>query len=518
MSVWDVMLGLGLCAGWLTAVYFLLSAAQLAHRCERSFRWLRGGESARTAPSRSPQLVLIWPMLREDALVSRALGQLLDEVRARASVEVVVISTAREEVQRDEARNRLETGLIVGSASDDLRPLAQLALNRSAVEKFLSLAWGSPADRVAAAELLRASPRPLTVEVARTVAGELNSKCGRNAFFVVEAPATAAGKVGQMNAGLAWWKEHRFLADGRDTYVGVYDADSQPDARVFQVIDQVVGEREAAGGRAPAVLQQVSCYCQNLNTLPGLAGALSIADGLAQTRWALGFELPLYADYSAAVRAGRLRRLVYCVGHGCFVLLAWLDRIGGFPMQSPNDDLALGYLASLSAEEVYPLRALDYCDVAPDPLATIRQSRFWFLGSARFQTDLAIYRQAFGFRPGLLQMLVLLVDGRLRNFCWAWRPAFWLAAVLFAVFTQAWLLLGVLLAAHLLYVQVGLVHTLTVLRRLPGAAHRVGLPSLSWPRLFLVAVVASVTFFLRGIGPMLGSIGLMPRKPIKIER
>jgi hypothetical protein len=395
-------------------------------------------------------------MLREEAVVERALRQFLPVVRAGVPLDVVVVCTMRE----------------AGHGTRD---------------------------------------------AARRVSVDLNGQAGRDAFFVVDAPPEQLGKVGQLNAGFAWWMAHRHHA-AHDVYVGVYDADSTPDPAVFAAIARIVADRRRAGRPAPDILQQVSCYCQNVHELSGFAGAVSAADALAQSRWAIGFEFPLYEGYGASVRRFGLRRLVYCVGHGCFVSLPALERIEGFPTCSPNDDLALGYLASLVGLEVVPLPVLDYCDVAPRPLATVRQSQFWYLGSARFHQDLAYFEERFGVRPERLQRLWLHVDGRLRNVFWAWRAMLWLTALVFAVATGSWALAATLLAAHVCYVQLGALHTLSALRRLPGAARRVRLDRFRPAAVLAMLAAASLTFVLRGVGPMLGSLDVTPRHEWKQER
>lgn len=450
---------------WAVAAYLILSGARLSLGCERTLRRLRAAPAPDRPPNADVQIVLLLPMLREQTIVERALRQFVPVMRAGVTLDVVVACTRREAEERE-----------------------RLGLDREGG----------------------------TCAVATRVCAALNVEVGREAFFVVEAPAEARGRAGQMNAAFTWWTSRR-PADTRDVYVGVYDADSTPDPAVFPALLHIVGDRRRTGAASPAILQQVSCYCQNIDELSGIAGAVSVADALAQTRWALGFELPLYERYARSVRERTLRRLVYCVGHGCFVSQATLQRIGGFPTCSPNDDLALGYLASLAGLEVVPLPVLDYCDVAPHPLATIRQSRFWYLGSARFHRDLAYFGNRFALRPALVQRLWLHADGRLRNFFWAWRGALWLAALAFAVATRAWPLTFALVAAHLTYVQLGLVHTVFTLHRLPGAP-RVPAERLAWSRLSLAAAAASAAFMLRGVGPLTASLNIGTTAEWKQER
>lgn len=510
---------IGIAVGVMTAVYFIGSILTLTIGSELTARRLRAEAQQAAAAGADVRFVVILPMLREDSIVARTMGQFLKAIKNGLPVTVVVATTARELQQRDSVLKEIEASLRNGHLNvNRINSLARTVLNQADAETFRALLDQKAAATSRAQAFLREHLRTDTGSVTRKLLPELNQAAGRDAFFHVEAPAELEGKVGQMNAAVSFLRAQCVNGDARKVYVGVYDADSTPDQSVFDALRRVVGKREAEQKAPPGIFQQVSCYCQNLSSLKGIVGAISFADALAQTRWALGFEYPLYERYARTVQRGTGRRLVYCVGHGCFVSLELLDRIGGFPTCSPNDDLALGYLASVAGIEVQPVPVLDFCDVAPNPFASIRQSRFWYLGSARFHKDIAFFRRQFGFTSSLLQQVLLYVDGRARCFFWAWRSALWVGTTLFALITQTWWLLALLLVAHILYVQGGFLHTLWLLRRLPEASERLRVGSLPLGQVLLAMLLTSVTFIVRGLGPMSASLGFKPPQMSKIER
>jgi hypothetical protein len=514
----------GFAVGVATALYFIVSAFTLTFGSELTARRLAdAAEQAGGADGEGANVrfVLLLPMLREDAVVSRAMRQFLGVIKEGLPIDVVVATTEREVEQRAAVVREIESRLRQGERdSDGLDVLARMVLGHTEAKTFRTLL--ARADDAEALTFLHGHLRADTGSAVEALLPELNREAGREAFYHVQAPADAQGKVGQMNAGVSFWRSRNGDDDARNVYVGVYDADSVPDQRVFDALRRAVSSRERARAELPGVFQQVSCYCQNIDELKGFVGAISYADALAQTRWALGFEYPLYERYSRAVQSGRDRRLVYCVGHGCFVSLNLLERIGGFPTCSPNDDLALGYLASVAGIEVQPIPVLDYCDVAPDPFASIRQSRFWYLGSARFDKDIDFFRRSYGFAPSIRQRLLLHLDGRARSFFWAWRSALWLGSVIFAIAVQAWWLAALLLFAHVVYVHGGFLHTLRLLKRLPGADERLRTARLSAGSFAAAMLMSSVTFVIRGLGPMSASLGFKPPQaggtPFKIER
>jgi hypothetical protein len=496
--------------GRFVASYLFYSAARLTaasvlteKRIERS---AESAPVADTAATQVPRVVLLLPMLREDRLITDACRHLLPAVRAFEWIDVIVITSEREAVDQQIAQQELRCR----------------AGNLSRHQQHRYAGWAVTADAVPALEealrdgnsvrlnhLLSAYRRPTTADVARSLLAELNLDVGRSAFRHWPVSADVGSKVGKLNHAIDQWLP-TYRANGAVTYVGVYDADSLPDLAVFQQIAAEVARRSAAEEPLPAILQQVSCYCRNLPSLKGTTGLLSLADAIAQTRWALGFEFPLYAKYSKAVRSGRIRPLVYCVGHGCFVSVDFLQQIGGFPRVSPTDDLALGYVASALGAEVVPIAALDYCEVAPDPVQSTRQARFWFSGSTHFWHDLRYARRAHHPAIGSVQWAALLVDGWTRNAAWAGRAVAWTAALILAVGTRRWRLASALALAHFAYVQVGYVQTVLTLHRLGGVAEVTGIRYVPRWRLAAGCLAASGSFVLRSLGPLIETM-LSPR-------
>lgn len=494
------------------AAYFAWTTVRLTRGTTATVRALTSARDAGAAPA--CRFVVLLPMLREDRLVAAACEQFARAAEAGVALEVVVVTSEREREERDAALQRL-AAVADGAQSDGWRGPAALALAGGGAEAFgAALAGG---DRPTARALLAERARPTTAEVARDAIAALNARLGRPVFRLMDGDAAVATKVDKLNAALATLDGD----DGPPTYVAVFDADSAPDFGAFGAVASVVAEREAAGSPPPAIFQQVSCYCRDLPAIRGARAPFVIADALAQTRWALGFEYPLYRRYAERARGGGLRPLVYCIGHGCFVSLAFLREIGGFPTFSPTDDLALGYLASALGAEVAPVPALDYCEVAPRPLASVRQARFWFTGSARFARDLRLLRPRLPAPPGRLQWAYLHLDGHARNAAWAGRGAGWLVPTALALGARAWGLVVVLTALHAAYVQAGLIQTLRALRALPGAAERTGVDRLGRRDVTLAATAASATFLLRSAGPLSGAVGMLMGRTAaanKIER
>jgi hypothetical protein len=451
---------------------------------------------------RLPNIVLLLPMLREDRRIGEACRHLLKAMRANPRISAVIITGASEHDGRAAAQ-RVLLAMAGDAPRDAWREAATRAVTAEAVPA-VAAAWRAR-DRERMRRLLTRHRRPTTGEVAEPLVAELNGTVGRPAFQHIPLADDGGTKVAKLNQALARWRTQPD-AHRSPTYLGVYDADSLPDLSVFARLDAEVARRSGQEGALPEIFQQVSCYCGNLRSLSGVGGLFSLADAMAQTWWALGFEYPMYRRYAAAVTGNRTRPLVHCVGHGCFVASDFLDRIGGFPAFSPTDDLALGYLASTLGAQVAPIPALDYCDVAPDPVRGMRQQSFWFAGSARFWRDLRYARDRYRPEVSRRQWIGLHLAGATRTLAWAGQGPAWAGAVALAAATRRWRLLGLLGVAHLAYVQGGYLQTRWALHRLPGAAEAVRSGEIPRRRWAGGCLAASGNFLLRSLGPLAGAL------------
>lgn len=312
---------------------------------------------------------------------------------------------------------------------------------------------------------------------------------------LLKAPDSYVGKVGQMNYAINWLRRNALSPE----YVGVYDADSRPDPNVFRDIDWELTDRAARGEPFPAIFQQVSCYCSAAEHLRGFPGALALADAFSQTKWAIGFEYPLFKVYCAQIQRKKTRPLVYCIGHGCFVNFSYLEQIKGFPEYNKNDDLSLGYLASTLGSEVFPVPSLDYCQISPEQRTTVSQYRSWYSGSARYFQDIEHYSRIFNIHLSKYQRVIFFLQGALRNFFWAWRGVLWAICLLMALIYGNLTFLLTVIGGFVLYVTIPL--TLTVC-----LFYRLGTLKAKQTISVLALVLTPINFIMRGIGPCLAAL------------
>lgn len=337
-------------------------------------------------------------------------------------------------------------------------------------------------------EEYRDTSKETTYEIAKRIIMSINAS---DKFELIKAPKESKGKVGQLNYAYTKYIKDKSI----NGYIGVYDIDSRPNKDVFNTIESIIKDRIHRNSNIPEIFQQVSSYCNGIEKMKGIKGALSIADAFSQTRWALGFEYPLYKIYSKNVLKNKIRPLVYCIGHGCFVNIEYLKKIGGFPTINVNDDLSLGYLTSTIGGEICPIPVLDYCEISSEVGVSIKQYKFWFSGSSRYYNDIKYYIEKFKIKMKSAQKKLFCIQGGVRNFLWAWRSNIIVLITLISIILNSPLFISLSILSWLTYVIVPFIVTYIELNSMNKKI------KLKLNNLFLGIIVSPVNFFIRGIGP-----------------
>jgi len=438
--------------------------------------------------------VVLLPVLREQNIIAETMKYFSDIIlKSNQKITIIIISTIREKEEyeyiKSEYLNKIKNNVNLRDEFDELSKI----VDSEHLEKTIFEKTVLSKDEII--ELIAKYPKQTTMNIASEQAYILNGIHRHNVFECVESTSLEKGKVGQMNYVINNCNELLMNCD----YIGIYDADSRPDKSVFDSMSSIIKKRTERIVSSPTIFQQVSVYCNNVNELYKNRKYVSIVDAFAQTRWAIGFEYTLYKYYSKAVLKNKLRPLVYCIGHGCFIKYDKLIEMQGFPKQSPNDDLALGYLASAKGEEVYPLAVIDYCDAAPGVINSIKQSRFWFLGSKRFWKDIKFYKTDYKIRNSRIQLLVFFLQGHIRNFIWAMRSILFFFGAIISIYVDSKLFVYLLLSV-LIYTIGGHIITYPIVNGIGGKK------LISKRGLFISSIYSLFGFMIRSIGPFLGLI------------
>ncbi len=279
---------------------------------------------------------------------------------------------------------------------------------------------------------------PSTDALARDLARQLNDSLGRTVFHVVRYPHTDGRRASQLNHAV---RELPALlgTESAPDYIAVYDADALPDARLR---DQVA---HAALTR-PAMIQQLQLPAL-LSAAAPRRGPVLAGQELFAFRRVFGIEYRriLIGAWCNGRRAWHplrllLRPMVYGIGSGLLIRTDAVPEMGYF--QEPHDDLAVGHRFSLAGAEIRVLPSVNVTEPYLSLSAMARAFSSVAFGNAATVRDYRFARERRStLRPAEQAMLLVraLADGVL----WASGPLICLAALVWCAVTSAvpaWLL------------------------------------------------------------------------------
>jgi hypothetical protein len=331
-------------------------------------------EPCDTAGNRRPALHMVVPVLWEQAHVGDAIEWFAAMVRELPGSTVTVVTTAREEREREhliDALTRCPRRQITARRFPHLTPTELRQLIETDVVGPNSCLTGSVVRSVLSA-------RRLTCEVVTDLLRrpELADAGIRHVHY-----RGKGRKAAQVNYAVA----QLHTAQDHD-YIAVYDVDSRPNLALLRQTLAYIAARHRADGQLPPVVQQSARF--ETSGAAGQAWQRHLCSGAArlQTLWTLRREIPSFRRYAAAIQrptglaaldAAR-RGLAQTVGHGLLVRLDVHQRVGGLPEYTILDDLPFGY--HLTTAHI-PVHAAPVMLMAPAPERVndlIATHRRWF--------------------------------------------------------------------------------------------------------------------------------------------
>lgn len=446
---------------------------------------------------------IILPVLREQGVIENSI-RFFYKYTEMFNMEIIVVTAQREKAEYAPIEKFI-IDCIESNKKFKFDEKIKLVLNRKKYD-YLEKNW-EILSKEEKYKYFSKYKNSITSDIVDKVINNLDGKRIKH----LTANLDAKGKVGQIN-----YTYNNYLKnlDEDNYYVGIYDVDSRPDSSVFKAICNIVNKR--ANIDIPPLIQQVPSYFVGYEKLKGLEGLLAFADAFSQTRWALGFEYAIYKRYSKKVIGNKIRPLIYCIGHGCFVHSKTIDYIKSFPEQNPNDDLSLGYLMSVLGLEVMPLPVPDNCEIAKKSVSSINQYRFWFGGSKRYMDDINCYCKKYNISLSKIQKFWFRLQGGMRNFFWACRSMlFTLSAILslwIYFYEGNFLPFFATMTGFLMYVIIGNIVLDIELRKI----NMYYKPKI---KMLLGSLgVSIINFILRGIGPFIAYFSFGKNYSYKTER
>ena len=221
-------------------------------------------------------------------------------------------------------------------------------------------------------------------------------------IFLCNYPQKTGVMAHQVNYALKEIEKYRF--NHEKIIIGVYNADSKINV---ETIEYVLEKEENKNENEDVCYQQYSWYklCNNSKHKGIIASA-----SLWQTRWSLTFEIFrvkqqewINTIYEKVNRFKTLRpfnkilyivfeKMNYVIGHGFYMDIDLLHKIGGFPENTINEDAFLGYIINNKNIKIDAIPYLEKADFAPSIPVYIKQQTTWVNGPIYAFEYLKLYK------------------------------------------------------------------------------------------------------------------------------
>lgn len=194
-----------------------------------------------------------------------------------------------------------------------------------------------------------------------------------NFFHTINTNEKEFGKYAQLNAGLSAIQNR--ISD-RD-FIGVYDADSEPDIQALEYI-QCTNEQYVAFQQLP--LYPPSVKFSNFNHL------LAHSRVIYNLYFSLSREAMEYITSSENARCLTPgKHVLHLVGHGEFIRYDVLQEVGGF--MPPSCDTTLGFSLGLRGYSICPIPVVDVSTTPANISAIFQQGVVWYNGFSLFDRE-----------------------------------------------------------------------------------------------------------------------------------
>ena len=229
-----------------------------------------------------------------------------------------------------------------------------------------------------------------------------------------------------------------------EIFIAVYNADSRPNKKTFDYIfSQNLIHKN--------VFQQYSDYTLNYKTFPDnfFINSILFSSSIWQNRWSLGVEF--YRGIKYLKNKWIFKPLSYCIGHGLFIKLSLLNKVGLFREDTRNEDLVMGFILNNLNEKIYPIPYLDYSETPNTINSLFVQQSNWIFGPMQFYTYYKIVLKNKFYKSKL--MLIVYTFKLLKSFiAWFLGPSIFIFLFVYSLFYYNYLILFLLIYLLFLFI------------------------------------------------------------------
>lgn len=395
----------------------------------KSLKWLYRAEGSirRDANATSPFFYILLPVLREQKLLEQTVENFLTLSYPKDLFKIIVITTEKETYEKEIGRNRIS--LIAKALADKIS-------KNVFMEKYIGLFDEKKMLDVYTKyigknyffvneKLMRDCDNYLTtIELAEKLKQKINTREKKSIIETIHYPFKEGVMAHQVNYAV----EHLKPIKNKKTFIGLYNADSSPNADTLMNVAKVV-----SNSGENVILQQSAIFTKNFNLFNhSWKSSFLKSGGLLQSHWTLCHEIPRIRAQSQSVKKlskSKLglflkTRLAHCVGHGMFINLDLFKELGNFSTETMNEDLPFGFKVCAKKIPIYLLPVLEAADTPETIKHLINQKRIWFWSYLDYWKCRKLLLNSNFADPTIINSLTL--QGLLFGFAWLFNSILYL--------------------------------------------------------------------------------------------
>lgn len=275
-------------------------------------------------------------------------------------------------------------------------------------------------------------------------------------------PYNKGNMAHQLNYTIKNMLEHGLLHE--HDYISIYNADSRPHTETYH---WVLSQLNTYNNKY--VFQQSAVFLRNYDKLNDYFAKVV---ALYQSCWTLTHEIPRLRRQANSKNILSKWSNVHCVGHGLFIRVDILNKMGLFPVDTLTEDTYLGYKLRCSGITIYPVPFIEVGDSPLSFRSAMRQKFVWFWGPMLYPYYLFKYFQEEKNIYLRLKSVIFACQGTLNAIRWLIAgPLILLAIILpwtLSVSIWCYLLSFISIFLYSSLPVLGIPHTLDILEKSSG--------------------------------------------------
>lgn len=360
---------------------------------------------------KKPNILIVIPCLREQDIIIQTLNYFLELTNDLDNVKLLVVTTQKEEFEKENNLHLKDQFIKDVKSNMELQKLINKynkILSTNEIKEILKCSKLENIEEIINNKIQKFQTTNTLIEEF-IIQNHLKER-----IYHFHYPDTKGIMADQLNYVLNNFE----FKDEKNYYFSVYNADSIPNKNTIKEVLETINENDE-----PKVIQQYSVPISNWNELSNLMKGFSIYQSNFELRYGL-----INSYFSNELL------YTYVVGHGMYIRVDLLKKIGGFETKYWCEDIYMSYVLRNKGISIYPIKTLEIMQ-SPQYLSILtKQNAVWFKTS--FEC-LKIFKDVFNQNRKLnLNSIGWLIQRIRMNITWLGLPLAFLYTIIISILNK----------------------------------------------------------------------------------